>query len=176
MPNSTTNPPVEMPIRPINLGNWPVATATTGTDTTVAANTTLYYTSVFIPGNTTITGVKYLAGSASTNGNVFASIHDTGGTLLGSTLATATVATPTAAQTGLVPLATPLQITGPRHVLVGLSFSSTSDHLRTVPTYCDAGSGIFGGTVTLGTANTAATFTPSSTQFTGATAPIVSLY
>lgn len=171
MPNSTTNPPVEIRIKPQGLATWQPATATSGTNVTVAANTTLYYAGILVPGSTYVTGITFLAGQTSTNGTVKASLHSADGTLLG---VSAAVATPTASTTLALPLTTGVQVTGPTHVLVGLTFSSTSDKLQAIPAYCSTG--LPAGSVTLSVASTPATFTPSSTLFTADKGPVAFLY
>lgn len=153
--------------RALGLTNWPLATATSGTDTTAVAGT-IYYTSINIPGDMPVTGVGFLPGSASTNGNVIAALYDEAGIPLANS-ALAGIATTTAAQTQLVPLTVPYQLTGPRTLVVAIQLSSASDHLRTVPAYC--GGGILAGSVTGVFGTLPNPLTISATNFTANTAP-----
>lgn len=169
MPNSTTNPPVEIRIRPIGLGSWFPNTATSGTNKQSAASgTTLYYVSVVVPGSCFISGITFLAGATSTAGTVKASLHSLDGTLLGVSAATAT---PTASTTLNLPLTTGYELSGPAVVLVGLTFSTT-DKFVAIPAYTHNGS--YAGSVAV-VANTPATFTPSATTFTADMGPTVFL-
>lgn len=160
--------------RPLGIGTWPVATATSGTDTTIVAGT-IYYGSAQVFGDVFVTGVKYLPGSASTNGNIIAAIFDEGGTLLANSILTGT-ATTTAAQSQSVPLTLPFLLTGPRTVIIALQLSSTSDHIRTIPTYCDVGTGVLAGSQTGVFGTLPNPLTISATLFTGAVGPIAALY
>lgn len=162
--------------RPINIGTWPSVAVTTagGTDTTPVAGT-IYYASVFIPGDILVTGVKFLLGSASTNGTAIVAIYNESGTKLANS-ATAGTTTGTAATAQSIALTTPITLPGPGYYLIGVSLSSTSDRLRTVPAQCDAGSGILAGSVTGTYGTLASSITVSSTAFTAATGPIASLY
>lgn len=172
MPSSRISPGgTAITARPLGVGSWPVSTATSGTDTTPVAGT-VYFGSVATHGDMFISGVRFLAGSASTNGNVIASIYDEAGVLLANSLLAGTTTT-TAAQTQTVSLTVPYMITGPRYVFVGLSFSSTSDRFRSVPTFCDVGFGIISGSVT-GAFGTLASPIAIPTTFTGGVCPIVS--
>lgn len=173
MPVSTTQPAVDITVRPFNFGSFQNVATTTGTDIT-PPSTTMYYSSIYLPGSCAVTGVKILLGSASTNGNVLVGLYDLAGNLLASSAATATG---TAATTQSVPFANgAVPIGGPRHVLVGLIFSSTSDRFRAIPAVFDAGSNPMTGSVTV-TANTLpATFQPSATTFTADKGPICSVY
>lgn len=158
--------------RTVGLSTWPVATATSGTDTTVVAGT-IYYGSINIPGDVFVTGVAFLPGSASTNGNVIAALYDEAGVPLANSALAGTTTT-TAAQTQSVPLTVPFNLTGPRTLIVALQFSSTSDHLRTVPAYC--GGGILAGSLTGVFGTLPNPLTISATNFTANTSPVAYLY
>lgn len=161
--------------RPLAVGNWTVNTATSGTDTTPSTTTT-YYTSMLVLGDTLVTGVKYLNGSASTNGLVLVALYDEGGTLLANS-SLAGVATTTAAQTQAVPLTVPYRLTGPRYVIVAFQWNSASDRFRSVPAFCDAGGGILAGSQTGTVFGTLpAPITISATNFTADKGPVSSLY
>lgn len=157
--------------RAINCTNWPINTATAGTDVTPSTTTT-YYTSVVIPGDMFITNIIALWGSASTNGLAVLAIYNEAGAVLANT-ALAGTATTTAAQTQAIPLTTPFLLTGPRYAIVALQMNSASDRFRAVPAFC--GGGILAGSQTgtvFGTLPT--TLTISATNFTADKAPIIS--
>jgi len=171
MPNSTTNPPIEIRLRPSGLGSWwPTAASSTGSGTNkqAANDTTLYYVSIVVPGSCFISGISYLAGATSTGSTVKASLHSLDGTLLGVSAATTT---PTASTVLNLPLTTGYDLTGPAIVLVALTFATT-DKFCAIPAYVHNGS--YAGSVTV-VANTPATFTPSSTKFTADMGPVAFL-
>lgn len=167
MPNSKTNPPVEFYTRPFNFATVPNVAATSGTDV-AATNGTLYYGSIFLPGNVTINGISFLIGSVGGTDKVIVSVHDLAGVLLANSAA-AGVTVGTAANAQSVALTTPYSFVGPGHILVGLCFNGTTAKFRAVPAFCSAG--IMGGSATQ-TFGTPATFTPSATAFTADTAPM----
>lgn len=156
----------------MNCTNWPINTATDGTDTTPVAGTQ-YYASIYIPGDMFVTGFNFLVGSASTNGNVLLALYDEGGTLLANSALAGTTTT-TAAQTQAVPLTVPYKLTGPRYLMVALSFSSTSDRFRSIPAFC--GGGVRSGSQTGVFGTLPNPLTISTTLFTANTAPIVYPY
>jgi hypothetical protein len=157
---------------PRNAGTWCNNTATAGTDT-ACSNGTAYCGSVFLGANATITGIQYLVGSVGGTHSVVASLHDSAGVLLAnSALAGAVVGT--AAQVQQVAFTGTYAAKGPAWYFVALTFSGTTPKFRTVPAYCDAGSGVIGNGVTQ-TFGTAATFT-APTTFTADKVPVASLY
>lgn len=172
MPNSNFNPAVEFYTRPINFGTWQPIAATSGTDV-ACTNGTLYYGSIFIPGNVTINSVNYLIGSVGGTNKVIVSVHNLAGVLLANSDA-AGVTVGTAANLQNVALTTPYSFVGPGHVLLGLTFNGTTAKFRAVPAFCNAGSGIQGGSATQ-TFGTPATFTPNATLFTADLCPIASI-
>jgi len=175
MPSSRISPGgTAITARPINVGNWPAATATSGTDTAIVAGTS-FYTSVYIPGDMLITGVKVLLGSVSTNGTAIVAIYNENGTLLANS-ALAGTATTTAAQTQAINLTSPYTAAGPAYLVIAVSASSTSDKIRTVPAFCDAGSGILGGSQTGVYGTLPNPLTISATNFTADKAPVLSVY
>lgn len=173
MDPSTTQPPVDINVRPFNFGSFQNTSTTIGTST-AGSSTTMFYSSLFLPGNCGVTGAKILLGTGG-NGNIVAGIYSIDGqTLFGSV---ASVATGTTATTQSLAFANGAQlIGGPRHLLLGVILSSASDSIRTIPAVFDAGTNPMAGSVTV-TANTIpATFTPSTTTFTADKGPIWSLY
>lgn len=156
---------------PIGVTTWPNIAATSGTDTTPVAGT-IYYASVFIPGDTYITALNILLGTASTNGNIIVGIANLDGTVLANS-ALAGTGTTTAAQTQSVSLTAPYQAQGPAYLLLFAQLSSTSDRLRTVPAYCDNGIMAGSQTGTFGTIPSA--LTVSTTKFTADKGPIIRL-
>lgn len=157
---------------PRNIGTWQPIAATSGTDT-ACTNGTAYTGSIFIPANCTVTGVQYLVGSVGGTDKVIASLHNSTGTLLAnSALAGATVGT--AAQVQQVALTATYAAVGPAWYHLALTFNGTTAKFRSVPAYCDAGSGVVGNGVTQ-TFGTAATFT-APTTFTADKVPVASIY
>lgn len=172
MPNSNTNPPVIISARPFNFGSFPVTSTTIGTDT-AGTSTTLFYASVWVPGNCAITGIKYLIGSVGGTDNVTLSLHDLNGNLLTKTAATLVGTTAT---TQSVPFTGgAYNFTGPGHVLIGLILSGATARFRSIPAVFDAGSNPMTGIVTV-VANTPASFQPSLTTFTADKGAFASLY
>lgn len=159
--------------RAIGSGTWPVATATSGTDTAAVA-TTLFYGSVYVPGDCLVTGVQFLVGSVGGTDSCVVSIHDTSGTLIANSILTGTLVG-TAAQTQQVAFTQPVILEGTRHYLIGLTINGTTAKFRSVPAYCHTGTGIIGGSVTV-VALTPVSFVPSSTAFTADKTPVCSIY
>lgn len=156
---------------PIGVTTWPNIAATSGTDTTPVAGT-IYYASLFIPGDTFITGLNVLLGSASTNGNIIVGLAGLDGTVVANS-ALAGTATTTAAQTQTVNLTTPYLAPGPGYYLAFVQLSSTSDRFRSVPAYCD--NGIMAGSQTGTFGTVPSTLTVSTTKFTADKGPVVRL-
>lgn len=157
---------------PIGVTTWPNPTATSGTDTTAVAGT-IYYASVFIPGDTFVTSLNILIGSASTNGTIIVGIA---GASTGNVIATSTLAgttTTTAAQTQTVALTAPVSLPGPGYYVLFAQLSNTGDHIRTVPAFCD--NGIQAGSQTGVTGTIPASLTISTTKFTADKGPIIRL-
>lgn len=160
--------------RAINLTNWPINTATAGTNVNPVITVT-YYGSLWVPGDIFVTGVRILLGSASNNGNVLLALYNEGGTLLGNS---ALAGTSTGASTAVmlsVPLTAPAIVTGPRYLFVAAQFSNASDAFRAIPSQCDGGAvgGSQTGTV-FGTLPNPLTI--SATAFTADKAPVFALY
>lgn len=159
--------------RAIGIGTWPVPTATSGTDT-AAVSTTLFYGSVYVPGDCLVTGIQFLVGSVGGTDSCVVSIHDTSGTLIATSVLGGTLVG-TAAQKQQVPFTQPVILEGTRHYLIGLTIGGATAKFRSVPAYCDSGTGILGGSTTV-VALTPVSFVPSSTQFTADKVPVSSLY
>ena len=99
-----------------------LTTAGTGIASATAAVGTFYEAELFIPVNTTITGLAILNG-ATISGNVSAAIYDTAGNLLANT---AVVAQAGASAYQSIPLTTPLSVNGPARFFVVFTFSSAT--------------------------------------------------
>jgi hypothetical protein len=152
------------------------ATATSGTDTT-PADGTQYVSSIWIPANITLTGVKYLVGSVGGTNKVYAVLYSKTGAVLANTSITgggATVGTAAQLQTMAFSPGTYAAV-GPALHFVGVSINGATARIRTVPAYC--GGSIMSGTVsqTQGTSPTVAAITPP-TAFAADTAPFLSVY
>jgi hypothetical protein len=176
MPVSPTQPPVDIRCRPFNFGSFPVLATTTGTDTAGSATgVTLFYASIWIPGQCSITGIKYLIGSVGGTDTVIASLHSLDGTLLATSATAGTTVGTTATTQSLALTNGAYNFPGPAHALIGLTFSGNTARFRTIPAVFDAGSNPMTGSVTV-VANTPATFSPSATTFTADKGPIGSVY
>lgn len=159
--------------RAIGIGTWQPVAATSGTDT-ACADLTNFYASIFVPGDCLVTGIKYLIGSVGGTDKVVVSLYNAGGQLLAnSALAGATVGT--AANSQSVAFTAPVLISGPDYFYIGLAFNGTTAKFRSVPAFCDAGSGLLAGSTVIASL-VPASFVPSSTAFTADKGPIASLY
>lgn len=141
------------------------ATTTTGTDTTPVVTET-YVAAVFIPANTTVTGISALNGSA-VAGNVTAILYDRNGVPIAQSASTAQSGT--AAYQDFA-LSAPVRCRGPGIHYVGLQFNNTSARFRThilgrFPAFKKTAE-VYG---------TATALTPVAT-FTTAVGPIASTY
>lgn len=148
-----------------STGDAAAQTTTTGTDTTPAVTST-YAAAVFIPVNTTITGLSLLNGSA-VAGNVTGILYDFNGVPVAATASTAQAGT---AAYQKIPLATAYEAIGPGLYFIGFQFNNTSARFR---------SHALGNFVTLAktgeTYGTATTLTNPGT-FTANVGPIASTY
>jgi hypothetical protein len=155
----------------VNLCNWPINSATAGTDT-ACTNGTTYYTSLWIPGNVFVNTISYLIGSVGGTDKVIASIYDSAGTLIANSAAAgATVGTTATVQD--VALTAPIVLPGPGIILVGLTFNGTTAKFRSVPAQCS--NGILGGSATQTFGTVTSSITVSTTPFTADKAPVVYL-
>lgn len=109
-----------------HTGETSPTTTTTGTDTTPVVTET-YFARVFVPVNTTITGIALLNGSA-VAGNATAILYDQDGVPLAQSASTAQSGT--AAYQDFA-LATPYEAVGPGRYFVGFQFNNTSARFRT---------------------------------------------
>lgn len=158
------------------IGTWQPSVAASGTagggDDTSTTNGTLYYASLWIPGDAPVTGIQYLAGNTSATTKVIVSLHDITGVLLAnSDVAGQTVGT--ASTIVQVPFTTPYLLQGPALFLIGLTFNGTGSKFSTIPANTHLNSRAGSATQVFGTP---ASFTPSTTVFTVAKGPISSLY
>lgn len=155
-----------------NVGTWQPIAATSGTDT-ACSNGTAYVGSVFIPANMSVVGIQYLIGSVGGTNKVVVSLHSSTGALLANS-ALAGVTVGTAANLQQIPFTAPYAAVGPGWYFVGLTFDGNTAKFRSVPAFCNAGSGVIGNGVTQ-TFGTAASFT-APTTFTADKVPVASLY
>jgi hypothetical protein len=155
--------------KPYMAGTWTPATATTGTSATPTAST-LYYGSVFLPMNATLTGIQYLIGT--TGNSVVVSLYSSSGSLLAnSTTAGTAVGAGSTAQT--VAFTGTYAAVGPAYYFIGINFNGNTARYRAIPTYCNM-NGVIGGSVAQ-TFGTPAGITPV-TAFTGDVVPVATLY
>lgn len=175
MPNSTTNPPVEIAIAPFT-----VATPFCGHPVPASSSVTAYayYMSrVFAAGSFVTSGVKYLSGSASAK--VRAVLCDAGGTVLASSALVPTLNGGTAGEKTLA-WTTPYAVTGPTTLFIGLQSESTTNVLSTYTVAAATITGFLGG-ISPDTAGSSYALPASGvisipTAYVVSTAPVVSLY
>lgn len=148
-----------------HTGETSPATATTGTDTTPVVTET-YFARVFVPVNTTLTGVALLNGSA-VAGNVTAILYNEDGVAVAQSASTAQSGT--AAYQDFA-FATAYEVTGPARMFVGFQFNNTSARFRTHTV------GRFGAAKKTGETYGTATTITVPTTFTTAVGPIASTY
>lgn len=109
-----------------STGSAPAMTTTTGTDTTPVVTET-YVARVFIPANTTLTGIALLNGSA-VAGNVVVGLYNAEGQPVAQSASTAQAGT---AAYQSIPFATPYQAQGPGLFFVGVQFNNVAARFRT---------------------------------------------
>lgn len=153
----------------LNLQTWSNPTATSGTDAANTANT-VYYGSLYVPGQTNVTALNILVGSVGGTDKVIGQIFDISGKLLANT-AIAGVIVGTAAQVQTIPLTMPKLLDGPNNYIIGLVFNGTTAKFRAIPAYCGSG---LAGTVTQ-TFGTVGDIVIPATRFTADNAPVVYL-
>jgi len=154
------NAPVSWP-----TGEAPATSTTMGTDTTPVV-TESYVARVFIPLNTTITGLSVLNGSA-VAGNITMALADSNGTIVANTASTAASGTAAYQQ---VALTAPVTVKGPGEYFILLQSNNTSYRFRSHTL------GNFkAGKLTAQTYGTLPVFTPP-TGFTASLGPIASTY
>lgn len=108
-----------------HTGEVAPTTTTTGNDTTPVV-TEIYVARVFIPTNTTVTGLALLNGSA-VAGNIQGALYDSSGALVGSTASTAQSGTAAYQQ---VALSAPVAVKGPATYYISWSFNNTGARFR----------------------------------------------
>jgi hypothetical protein len=128
---------------------------------------------VFVPQNCTVTGIQYLVGSVGGTDKVVVSLHSSAGAVVANS-DTAGTTVGTAAQLQQVAFTGTYAAVGPALYFVGLTFNGATAKFRSVPAYCNAGSGVIGNGLAQ-TFGTPATFTPPTT-FTADKVPVASLY
>lgn len=127
---------------PSGFTNWPINTATAGTDTTPASGTQ-FVTSIWVPTNMTITNINYLIGSVGGTNVVYGVLYDWTGAVLANTALTggppvgATVGTAANIQT--LALTGTYAAKGPGLFYIGISISGNTARLRTVPAFTSGG-------------------------------------
>lgn len=150
-----------------STGGAAAVTTTQGTDTTPSATET-YVARVFIPINTTLTGISVLNGSA-VSGNMTVALADSSGVPIANAKSASTAQSGTAAYQQ-VPFASPVAVKGPGEYFVMLQFDNTTSRFR---------SHLLGnfkaGKLTSQTYGTIASFTPP-TGFTASLGPVADTY
>lgn len=181
MPSGNISPGgTKIQARAVGIGNWQPVLATVGT-TGGGANTAMAlacrYSSIWIPGDCLITGVKYLAGLTVGTNKAIGVLFDEGGSVLAYSAVAGTI-TSGASTFQTLAFTVPYQAQGPGLFFIGICFDGATDTYSTVPANCHLG--ILGGTSAQGTfpvsAATINALTISATAFTNAQAPVVQLY
>lgn len=112
--------------RSFHTGEVAPMTTTSGNDTTPVV-TEVYVARVFVPANTTITGLALLNGSA-VAGNIQGALYNSAGVLVANTASTAQAGTAAYQQ---VALTTPYAAKGPASFYIAWSFNNTGARFRT---------------------------------------------
>lgn len=180
MPSQSISPGgTKISTRAVGIGNWQPVLPTPGT-TGAGANTATAiaarYTSLWVPGDCLVTGVRFLQGLTAATTKANAVLYDEGGSVLAySALAGTTMAT--ASTFIALPFTAPYNLQGPGLFYVAILFDGTGSTYATVPANCHTG--ILGGSsVQLfpATAGAINALTISATAFTDAQVPVVQLY
>ena len=174
MPNSTTNPPVEIGIPP-----WTVATPAAAGVGTITTTAWYYYSSrVFASGSCVASGVNVSVGT--TGGvTVRAFLTDIGGNILASS-ALAGQVLGTASTVSSIPFSTSYPIVGPQAYFIVIQVAANTANSLSVVTQVSPPAGFIGGASA--DVSAASLATPASgtiappTSYTTAKAPLVSLY
>jgi hypothetical protein len=183
MPSTAPKPPAGYPLRvgslntlPVGLGSWQNASAATantcGSDT-ACADGTLGLAGIFVNRPVRCTGIQYLVGSVGGTDKVIVVLYDSVGAVLANS-ATAGTTVGTAAQVQQVAFTAVYNIATPGLYYLGLVFNGTTAKFRTVPAYCQAGTGLIAGSVAQTFGTVAAAIMP--TTFTADKAGVCSLY
>ena len=119
MPNSTTNPPVE-----IAVPAWTVSGPTPVVPLTVTspAATTLLLTRIFVNGSVTTSGVNLLNGTnqTATANSVRAFLFDASGSLVAASTATGATGLTTTYASYTIPFSAPYSVSGPTVLYIGI--------------------------------------------------------
>ena len=160
---------------PRNIGTWSITAVSNGTAQPPSV-TTIYTGSIFVPANMTITGIQYIRGAGAVGTiKTIVSLHNSSGAVLANSN-TAGTTIGTASQKQQVPFTATYAAVGPAWYHIGIMFDgTTADTFKTIPAYCDSGSGVVGDAFTGKTFGTVASFTPS-TVFVLNTVPVASIY
>jgi hypothetical protein len=119
MPNSTTNPPVE-----IAVPAWTASGPTPVIPLTVASPTatTLLLTRIFVNGSVAASGVNLLngTGTTATPNSVRAFLFDASGSLVAASTATGATGLATAYASYTIPFSAPYSVSGPTTLYIGI--------------------------------------------------------
>ena len=148
-----------------HTGDVGASSTTMGTDTTPVVTET-YIARVYIPLNTTLTGISVLNGSAAA-GNIQVGLADGSGNVLATSASTAQSGTAAFQQ---VPFSAPITVKGPGEYLVMLQCNNTSARFRSHTL-----GNFIAGKLTGQTYGTMVTFTPP-TGFTANLGPVADTY
>ncbi len=160
---------------PAGVMTWQNVLATPGT-TGGGANTATAvasrYASIWLRGDTFVTGIQFLQGLTAATTKAIGALYDAVGNVVAySAIAGVTMAT--ASTYKALPFTAPLVVPGPGLFFIGIIFDGTGSTYATIPVNCNGG--------TLGGSSVATFTTPvpliiSATAFTDAQAPVAFLY
>ena len=178
-PNNLSPGGTKISTRAIGIGNWQPVLSTPGT-TGGGANTATAiaarYTSLWVPGDCLVQGIRFLQGLTAAVTKATAVLYDEGGTALAYSALAGTVMSGASTYLAL-PFTVPYLLNGPGVFFAAILFDGVGSTYGTVPV--NTHQGILGGSsVQLFPATAAAinVLTVSATPFTDAQAPVVHLY
>lgn len=181
MPSQSIQPGgTKIATRATGIGNWQPAIAaagTTGGGINTAMALACRYSSIWVPGDCLVTGVKYKAGTTVGTNKAIGVLFDEGGTVLAYSAIAGTL-TSGASTFQTLAFTTPFFLNGPGIFFIGICFDGSTDTYCTVAAECHTG--ILGGTSAQAafpvSAATINALTVSATPFTTAQCPVVQLY
>ena len=144
---------------------------TTGANQKQIVTTETYYCEVYIPVNTTITGISLLLGHTTAAQNVFVGLANSAGTIVANSNTTTAMGTADTFQQ--IPFTTPYSAIGPSKYFIAVQSSQTTGFIATHAALGNFGAGKIT-SETYGTFLTTATY--KSTTYTASLGPIADTY
>lgn len=166
-------------IAPISAGlgavTWQAPTAESGTDTAFAEKK-LFTASIFLPCNTTLTGVKYLLGAGGGTNKVIAALFDSAGKKVANSSETTegtTAGTEKTVQT--LAFTSTYAAKGPARYFIGITANGNTAKLRTIPANT-ALNGVLTAEISLETKNVVPASITAPTEWIAAKGPVAGVY